>query len=259
MNSWVVWRQKRWATLRNLPEPDNAQIPRMEGPFQSGGLRPGPAGCRRDQARPGAAGCGDRTTAGRLPPAGLDALARQAMFLAMAEAANRMLVLEDPPDAFVRFVGRATAQSSPAFVALIDRLRAHGVRRFTFDLSECPMMDSTFSGALAKFVLDLEKEDKPAGAEKAFTLVGAHAAVIELLDSLYILNLFELADKPAAPPPGESRWTEADATPAGRDAVNACCLQAHRLLRLLHPDNAARFKDVVRFLEEDAARRGVPT
>lgn len=166
---------------------------------------------------------------------------------------GRIDVLTEPDAAYVRIAGRATAPLTPGFAALVERLLAAGVRRVFLDLSECLTMDSTFSGALAQAALRPKPEPPP--GTRRFVLVDPTPAVIELLDNLFVLDLFERTDKASLKP---AAGVAVDATPdaAGKAELNRCCLDAHQLLSVLHPDNAARFKDVIRYLEENLAAAG---
>src|ERR1035437_15493 len=53
----------------------------------------------------------------------------------------------------VKIAGRANFASSPDFKTLLDELAQKGFERFTLDLTECVLMDSTFLGVLAGFGL----------------------------------------------------------------------------------------------------------
>ncbi len=57
--------------------------------------------------------------------------------------------------ALVRISGRASFNCSVDFKSLVCELRDRGYRKYVLDLSECPIMDSTFLGVLAGFGLKL--------------------------------------------------------------------------------------------------------
>lgn len=169
--------------------------------------------------------------------------------------ANRLLIMEETPIAFLKVIGRATAREAPGFAQAIEGMQSRGVCQFIVDLSECLTMDSTFSGKLVFFALaDLPPQLSTENGRR-FVLVRPNAAVIDLLDTLYVIEFFTIthADAREALPTGEVR--EQPATAVEKSAINECCLDAHRVLSQLHPKNAEKFKDVVRFLEEDLASK----
>jgi anti-anti-sigma regulatory factor len=169
---------------------------------------------------------------------------------AMAVAPCSMKVAEEAPVAFVKIAGRAVAACTPGFVKLVNTLVARGIHRFVIELSECVIMDSTFSGQLAR--LALEARGSIASGEKRFLLVNPNPQVIEVLDNIFVLDLFDIVHDSSLMAPLDAA-RPADLTPASKREVSACCLEAHRLLRTLNPANSDKFKDVVRFLEEDLA------
>src|SRR5437899_9550587 len=154
--------------------------------------------------------------------------------------------------ACVKIQGRANFTSSIDFDALITRLCERGITHFLIELSECPLMDSTFLGVLAGAGLKLPHSDQdPGGA--GLELLNANERVTELLENVGVLHLFKLSahalDAAAA--------LEACAQPsltASRAQVTGTCLKAHQVLEALDPKNIERFKDVTKFLAEELAR-----
>jgi len=151
--------------------------------------------------------------------------------------------------ACIRIVGRANFASSVDFKALVDELRQKGCNCFVLDLSECVLMDSTFLGVLAGFGL---KINGPRGEAKdrRLELFNPAPRIEELLESLGLMRLFRVARGPVVLPE-PTQPTEAQPASPSREEVTRTCLDAHRLLMHLHPENVARFKDVAQFLAED--------
>ena len=151
--------------------------------------------------------------------------------------------------ACVKIIGRANFSSSIDFKSLISQLRQKGYRYFVLELSECLLMDSTFLGMLAGFGLKLGGP-QPLEEDKAIELVNPIPRVEELLESLGVIHLFKVskgvkdlcAGTEHKPQPSES---------ASREELTRCSLEAHQILMELNPENAAKFKDVARFLLED--------
>jgi anti-anti-sigma regulatory factor len=149
--------------------------------------------------------------------------------------------------ACVRIRGRANYVSSPDFKTLLSELSGKGYQRFIIDLSECVLMDSTFLGVLAGFGLKL-----PPGTSgrQGIELLNANARVAELLENLGAARLFRMTNGALELPDDARNGTPAPANPT-REDVTRTCLEAHQTLMKMSPENAARFKDVARFLAED--------
>ncbi len=152
--------------------------------------------------------------------------------------------------AFVRVSGRASFASSVDFKTLMNELRSRGNRRFVLDLTECPIMDSTFLGVLAGF--SHRAADAPGGAGTQVELLNANDRVLGLLDNLGVLGLFKVVQ---CATPAAGQFQSVAATESAKDDVTRTCLEAHLTLMGLNPENAARFKDVTKFLEEDLKRQ----
>ena len=145
------------------------------------------------------------------------------------------------PSAFVRISGRAAAEGSRDFKLLITRLRDRGITCFGLDLSRCLLMDSTFSGVLAALAV----------APLKFAIYGANSRVLDLLDNLGVLPLVNVLD--AVPDEPETGSAPAESVQVGghsKDEMAVCCLEAHRFLMALKPENSAKFKAVTEILEQ---------
>ena len=152
----------------------------------------------------------------------------------------------EPPTGFIRIGGRAAAEGARDFKLLIQRLQGEGISSFCLDLTGCLLMDSTFSGVLAG-LSDPVSPGSP--SEKRFTLVGANARILDLLDNLGVLPMVQILEKPVEAAPGA---TASPVTIGGhsKEDLAACCLEAHRLLMALKPENAAKFRAVTEILEQ---------
>lgn len=152
----------------------------------------------------------------------------------------------DPPTAFIKLGGRAAAEGARDFKGLVLRLNTEGIGRFCLDLTHCILMDSTFSGVLAGLAQSLGPESDHGC--KRFTLVGANSRVHDLLDNLGVLelvNVIEARSDVSDSPYGQEVVSE----PSSRQEVARCCLEAHRLLMALKPENEAKFREVAQVLE----------
>jgi anti-anti-sigma regulatory factor len=161
----------------------------------------------------------------------------------------KMLVLAGEKFSCIKIVGRANFTSSIDFKTLLNELRRKGQDYFVLDLAECVLMDSTFLGVLAGFGLKMgpgKKDECDGGIE----LLNTNPRITELLENLGVLHLFKLTHGPLAPPDGTEAREHTPANPSKQDVTRAC-LEAHRTLMEVNPENAARFKDVTQFLAEN--------
>lgn len=168
----------------------------------------------------------------------------------MSATTSRMFLLVEPPTAYLRFQGRAAVEGARDFKDLIRRLQRDGIRQFVLDLSDCKLMDSTFSGVLAA----LADETAPVSATgvPTFTLVNPNARVTDLLENLGVLPLVRVLQESGASLPGGTGG-EVPTPTADRTATAECCLDAHRFLMTLKPENRGKFQAVVSTLEAQLA------
>jgi anti-anti-sigma regulatory factor len=154
--------------------------------------------------------------------------------------------------AITRIVGRANFTVSVHLKTLVQELMQRGFRRFQFELSECVLMDSTFLGVLTGIAV----QARGTGAETPrgeIQLLNPNGRITELLENLGVAHLFEIlkGDLPAA----AGTRLEPQADPAvSKVEIAQTCLEAHRTLANVNPENVAKFKDVMRFFEEDLKR-----
>lgn len=173
----------------------------------------------------------------------------------MNTANSRILVLVEPPTAFIRCVGRAGAERARDFKQLVGRLESQGIRQVCLDLTECKLMDSTFSGVLAALATGPNPAVAPPPGCPEFVLVNPNERVRDLLDNLGVLPRVTVL---------EGQTSAAPATPAvelapgsqSRDDVRDACLDAHRFLMALDPRNVPKFQELTRALEAEKAAGG---
>ncbi len=166
----------------------------------------------------------------------------------MAPSGSKIYVWVEPPTAYVRLVGRAAVEGARDFKALVQRLNIEGIRRFCLDLSDCKIMDSTFSGVLASLATDLGPGTSAEGPSR-MVLVSPNERVRDLLDNLGVLPLVTVlsGDGHVELPEHAREIERQDST---REQVAECCLEAHRFLENLSPANRSRFSEVTRILEQ---------
>lgn len=154
----------------------------------------------------------------------------------------------------VRIAGRAGFQCSVDFRTLLTTLWQQGRTRFILDLTECQLMDSTFLGVLAGLGLRFGGERNGNG-QATLELLNPSSRVADLLDNLGILHLFKLL-KGEAPAADRMSQIQHPACNPDKKEISRTCLEAHKLLMKINPNNVPKFKDVTRFLEEDLKSQG---
>lgn len=168
----------------------------------------------------------------------------------MTAPTNNLSVCVDHGTGIVRICGRANFSTSVDFKKVVAHLRDRCGNRLLFDLSECSLMDSTFLGVLASMAIQASTPRNGEAAEK-LRLLNPTPRVIELLDNLGVMHLFEVVKEEA----GDHNFQKVEPGPQPNSREMARnCLEAHQTLMDLNPENARRFKDVAAFLEEDARK-----
>jgi anti-sigma B factor antagonist len=175
----------------------------------------------------------------------------------MANTVSGLLVAVANHAAVVKVNGRANFSMSISFKQLIGELNQRGVDHFILDLTECITMDSTFLGVLAgtalKFSGREQRNPELVGSGEtsaSLQLLNPNQRVAELLDNLGVSELFSTleCERPVVTP--AELAPAAEAKPS-REELSVACLEAHRILMELNPQNISRFKDVAHFLSED--------
>lgn len=152
----------------------------------------------------------------------------------------------DPPTGYIRIVGRAAVEKARDFRILAERLQADGARLLCLDLSACLLMDSTFSGVLAHLATVGSPTPGDGGCPK-IVLYRPNERIRDLLDGLGVLALVGLLDATELPVGDGER--EHVSQPVDKAEAATSCLEAHRLLMTLRPENVGRFSELTRMLE----------
>jgi anti-sigma B factor antagonist len=164
----------------------------------------------------------------------------------MNSSSSKLLVAVTDGVALVKVCGRATFISSADFRSFVYQLRERGCGRYVLDLTDCIIMDSTFLGMLARFGLNLSGSGNPG----SIRLLNPNVRIVDLLDNLGVVQLFELQQ--GVPPLVLGECEAKELVPqAGREELAKTSLEAHETLMAVNPDNVPRFKDVARYLKED--------
>jgi anti-sigma B factor antagonist len=169
----------------------------------------------------------------------------------MSSSSSKLLVAVTDGTAWVKVTGRATFVCSADFRSFVYQLRDRGCCRYVLDLTDCIIMDSTFLGMLAGFGL---KMSDGAGDGASIQLLNPNARIIDLLENLGVVNLFDVHSA-VSPLPIEEGEAKELVPRANRAELSKTSLEAHETLMALKPENVAKFKDVARFLKEDLKKK----
>ncbi len=167
----------------------------------------------------------------------------------MSTPSAKLMVMVGERFACVKVSGRANFTSSVEFKTVLTELRSKGYPYVVIELSECALMDSTFLGVLAEF--GLKAMPREGDCEKsAIELRNANERLTELLENLGVLHLFKTAQGTMSALGAIETSSPSPCNPS-REELTRASLEAHQILMDLNPENAARFKDVTKFLSED--------
>ena len=142
----------------------------------------------------------------------------------------------------IRVEGNGSSTNSTALRDFAKEMIRRGAREFIVDLCNCPAMDSTFMGTLAGISLRLRER-----GDGSLSVVNPNKRNAESLHSLGLDQLFNVRvsaikrDGQALPIPLEEDLTARAQT----------MLEAHEALIKTAPENLPKFKDVIRYLEEE--------
>ena len=161
---------------------------------------------------------------------------------------------------FVRVVGRGNYLNSQPVRRYLLEMLASGHRAFVVDLSQCQGLDSTFLGVLSGIGLQLFQSGAPGQVQ----IVNASSHSLESLRILRLDCLLQIVaplDATLPPPPADAQFQflpGTDRPPAGGPldpSITQLMLKAHSDLVRVDKANEPKFRDVIRLLREDIARR----
>ncbi len=161
----------------------------------------------------------------------------------MTEDCAQLYVADHGESAVVRICGRANFVSSVPFKKLINGLMGRGCGKFTLDLSNCHLMDSTFIGVLVGLSRKFEK------SYQSILLFGPSEQVQAMFDNLGVLGLFGLVNTLCEEDNFDPIASAGDV--ADKSELTKNSIEAHKTLMGVSRENELKFKEVARFLEEN--------
>jgi anti-sigma B factor antagonist len=164
-------------------------------------------------------------------------------------AASLMVALFDHV-VCIKVSGKANFTSSIDLKKVVTELAQRGCKHFVLDLSECVLMDSTFLGTLAGIGLKYGNGNSEGNAA-AVELLNPNSRIAELLENLGVAHLFTISKNEKVSCDQFQPVASEDST---RADVTRNCLEAHKILMGVNPENIQKFKDVTQFLAEDLKR-----
>jgi hypothetical protein len=151
----------------------------------------------------------------------------------------------------IKVCGKADYTSTLDLRNRINDLWRQGYPRFVFELCDCVAMDSTFLGTLSGLGLEAREGETRKGP--LLELFNPAPRIAEVLENLGVAHLFTIINGTGPSPCNyEPLLKSPDVT---RADVTRNCLEAHKTLMDVNPDNVPKFKDVTQFLAEDLKRQ----
>ena len=152
-----------------------------------------------------------------------------------------VLVGERAGSAFIKPVGACTMAIAGLVRKHVDGLRRPDTTALYFDLSQASAIDSTFTGLLLSLVTFKADASVP-----AVHLVAPSGEVVEALERMYVLRLFDVCTALPDPPP---EWRELAGQSTDRAQLTDLVIDTHQQLIDADPRNAKPFTRVVEGLK----------
>jgi len=169
----------------------------------------------------------------------------------MNDASSKILVAVVEQTVFIKIMGRADFTLSLDLKKLVKELVEKGYVHFIFELYDCVTMDSTFLGVLSGIGLQFSGGKSVANGA-SLELINPNPRIAETLENLGVMDLFTIRSCPDLQ--GTQFETVARSTGNSKLDITRNCLEAHKTLMLLRPENIQKFKDVAQFLTDDVKR-----
>ncbi len=170
-----------------------------------------------------------------------------------AVSGGNLLVAVKAAFALIKVSGRATFKLAPSLKRFCMNALDHGCRQIIFDMEECQGMDSTFMGVLAGVAIH------PGGGDAKVIVINLSPRTHEMLVTLGLERVLECHALNEPLPELKQRLAAAlhlEGLEDDNDRVLSLTtmLQAHQHLVDIDPENLARFRDVLTYLNQEVQR-----
>ncbi len=150
----------------------------------------------------------------------------------------------------IRVQGKGSFQNSTGIKDFAAAMIQRGHREFVVDLTNCPVMDSTFMGTLAFIAQRLLSL-----GQGGLYVIKANERNKDLLEGLGLNQILSLNGEQAAIYADElEAEQQLPAAPTDKRATTETMIAAHQALVEADPDNLCKFKDVLDYLKLDLRR-----
>jgi len=169
---------------------------------------------------------------------------------------GNLLVAVQATFALIKVSGRATFKLAPSLKRLCITALDHGCRDIIFDMEDCLGMDSTFMGVLAGIAIH--------PGDTHVIVMNLTARTHEMLVTLGLERVLECHEQNDPQPELKQRLASALHLQGLDEDDNRALslttmLQAHQHLVDVDPENMARFRDVLTYLDQEVRLNGVGT
>lgn len=169
----------------------------------------------------------------------------------MVNESDLMLVAIQAPAAAVIVRGRGTFKAAPALKKFGLSAMEAGCTLLLLDMRECIGMDSTFMGVVGGLAVRLRKEN---GGEVAMVNLSVKNKALLTTLGLDLCVRTGGAEAELDAFLGAKDMEKLDSTTASRNVTTQTMLDAHHDLISISPDNMAKFKDVIAYLQDEMQR-----
>ena len=166
----------------------------------------------------------------------------------MNQAPAKLMVAVFDQMVCIKINGRADFTSSVDLKKLVNELWERGYNHFIFELCDCLTMDSTFLGVLAGIGLKFSN-GKSTQVGSPLELLNPNPRITETLENLGVLDLFTI--KTCAELLTDRFEPLSQAPKSTQKELTSICLEAHKTLMGIKPENVQKFQDVAQFLADD--------
>ena len=161
---------------------------------------------------------------------------------------------------WMRVEGKGSFQNSVQVKRCFQTMIEKGERHFVVDLERCPIMDSTFLGTLTGAALNLRES-----GNGEVSVLNANSRNQQLLTSLGLDHILDV-DRDGSKYCSERKQVFSELNTCSDDPAHAHkeeqaaqVLAAHEALTQANAENAARFRDVIEFLEQELRSSPAPS